>query len=652
MGSSEKSKRNYYLEDIPLNSAIAEFNGALQNCPSIATKTELIKIANAISRVTAKPAFAKLSSPHYDSAAMDGVAVSSNNTNGATETNPKFLQKNIDFAWVNTGDEVPKPFDSVIMIENIKEVENGIEIRASVPPYHDVRPIGEDIVESQMVLPAGHKLRVYDLGACAGCGITEIEVKKFPEIAIIPTGTELIAPTDMAEAGQILEYNSLMLSAQISKWGGVGVTLPVVPDNPEKLQLSIKTAVANYDLVIVNAGSSAGAKDYTMQAISSLGKVIVHGVAIKPGHPVILGIVNKKPVIGIPGYPVSTIMTSELFVKPIIEKALGLPSLSNHKVKATLTRKLVSQFGNDEFVRLRLARIRGDLVATAIQRGAGVIMSLVEADGITKIPKLSEGIDAGTEIEVELINHIDEINNTLVMVGSHDLTIDILSNLLKQQTLKSKIASSNIGSIAGLIALSKGEAHVSGCHLLEPDTGDYNLDYVKKYLPKMSVSVVTLVHRDQGLIVEPENPLNITSVADLTKKAVRYVNRQRGSGTRILLDYELSKNRIESDKINGYQKEEYTHLAVASAVKSGSANVGLGIKSAAVTMGLGFIPVLKERFDLIIPSDQIDSQPIKTMLGIIKTEQFKIEVNLLSGYDTKESGQLVCKLSGNVTKND
>ena len=443
-----------------------------------------------------------------------------------------------------------------------------------------------------------------------------------------------------------------MLSAQISQWGGVGVTLPVVPDNPKKLQLSIKQAVANYDLVIVNAGSSAGAKDYTMRAISSLGKVIVHGVAIKPGHPVILGIVDKKPVIGIPGYPVSTIMTSELFVKPIIEKALGVPSLSKHKVKATLTRKLVSQFGNDEFVRLRLARIRGDLVATAIQRGAGVIMSLVEADGITKIPKLSEGIDAGTEIEVELINHIDEINNTLVMAGSHDLTVDILSNLLKQQTLKSKIASSNIGSIAGLIALSKGESHVAGCHLLEPSTGNYNLDYVKKYLPNMPVSVITLVHRDQGLIIEPQNPLNITSITDLKKEAVRYVNRQRGSGTRILLDYELSKNKIKSGEINGYQKEEYTHLAVASAVKSGSANVGLGIKSAAVTMGLGFIPVLKERFDLIIPSDQIDSQPIKTMLEIIKTEQFKIEVNLLSGYDTKESGRLVYKLSRNVTKSD
>ncbi|MFL2751312.1 MAG: molybdopterin biosynthesis protein [Dehalococcoidia bacterium] len=652
MRSPKKSKRNYYLEDIPLNSAITEFDEALKNYPSIVTKTEIIKIANAINRVTAKPVFAKLSSPHYDSAAMDGVAVSSCNTNGATDTKPKFLQNNIDFAWVNTGDEVPKHFDSVIMIENIKEVENGIEIRAPVPPYHDVRPIGEDIVESQMILPAGHKLRVYDLGACAGCGINEIEVMKFPKIAIIPTGTELIAPTDRAKAGQILEYNSLMLSAQISDWGGIGVTLPVVPDNPEQLQSSIKKATTNYDLVIVNAGSSAGAKDYTMQAIDSLGTVIVHGVAIKPGHPVILGIVNKKPVIGLPGYPVSTIMTSELFVKPIIEKALRVPSLSSHKVKATLTRKLVSQFGSDEFVRLRLARIRGELAATAIQRGAGVIMSLVEADGITKIPKLSEGIDAGTEIEVKLIKHIDEINNTLVMVGSHDLTIDILSNLLKQQTLKSKIASSNIGSIAGLIALSKGEAHIAGCHLLEPDTGDYNLDYVKKYLPKMPVSIITLVHREQGLMTGPKNPLNINSITDLTKESVRYVNRQRGSGTRLLLDYELSKNRIESEKINGYRKEEYTHLAVASAVKSGAANVGLGIKSAAITMGLNFIPVMKERFDLIIPNDQIDSQPIKTMLEIIKSKQFKTEVSLLGGYDTKSSGKLVCELSENITKND
>jgi putative molybdopterin biosynthesis protein len=279
-------------------------------------------------------------------------------------------------------------------------------------------------------------------------------------------------------------------------------------------------------------------------------------------------------------------------------------------------------------------------------------MSLVEADGITKIPKLSEGIDAGTEIEVKLIKHIDEINNTLVMVGSHDLTIDILSNLLKQQTLKSKIASSNIGSIAGLIALSKGEAHIAGCHLLEPDTGDYNLDYVKKYLPEMPVSIITLVHREQGLMTGPKNPLNINSITDLTKESVRYVNRQRGSGTRLLLDYELSKNRIESEKINGYRKEEYTHLAVASAVKSGAANVGLGIKSAAITMGLNFTPVMKERFDLIIPNDQIDSQPIKTMLKIIKSKQFKTEVSLLGGYDTKSSGKLVCDLSGNITKND
>jgi len=652
LGSTRKSKRNYYLEDLPLKVAISEFQNALNNYPSIVLETEMVKIAAAINRITALPVFAKISSPHYDSAAMDGVAVNSNNTNGATETNPKVLESGIDFAWVNTGDPIPKTFDSVIMIENIKQVENGIEIRSPIPPYYDVRPIGEDIVESQMILPSGHKMRVYDLGACAACGITEIEVRKLPKIAIIPTGSELIAPTHLAKAGQILEYNSLMLSSQIAEWGGSAITFPVVPDNSEKIQSSIKSALKDYDLVIVNAGSSAGAKDYTAHAIRSLGDVVVHGVAIKPGHPVILGIVSRKPVIGIPGYPVSAITTSELFVKPIIEKALGVQTVSRHKVKARLTRKLVSQFGNDEFIRLRLARIRGDLVATAIQRGAGVIMSLVEADGITKIPKLSEGIDSGSDIEVELIKHIDEINNTLVMVGSHDLTIDILSNLLKKQTLKSKITSSNIGSIAGLIALSKGEAHIAGCHLLEPITGNYNLDYVKKHMPKIPVSVITLVHRDQGLIVEDGNPLNITSIADLTKEDVRYVNRQRGAGTRVLLDYELSKNRITSDQVNGYTKEEYTHLAVAAAIKSRTVNVGLGIKSAAITMGLGFIPIVKERFDLVIPSDQIEIEPIKTMLEIIRSEQFKIEVNALGGYDTKESGDLVCKLSEPVNNND
>lgn len=647
MEFNNTSQRNYYLEDIPLQQAISSFEKALEDGNiTLLASSEFIRIEEALNRVTANSVSAKLSSPHYDCAAMDGVAVKSDSTTGATETNPKLLETDIDFAWVNTGDPIPDHFDSVIMIENIKQLKNGIEIRAAIPPYHDVRPIGEDVVATQVILMSGHKLRPYDLGACAGCGITDIEVRRPPTLAIIPTGTELIEPSDKAKPGQILEYNSLMLSSQIADWGGVGIRLPPVPDDLHQLQLAVKKASEKYDMLIINAGSSAGEKDFTASAIKSLGEVIVHGVAIKPGHPVILGIINQKPVIGIPGYPVSAMLTSELFVKPLIEKSLGMPNISRTEIKAKLTRKIVSQFGHEEFVRLRLAKIGNDVVANAIQRGAGVIMSLVEADGITVIPKLSEGIDAGTEIDVELLRPIEAITNTLVMVGSHDMTIDILSNLLRKRNLNAHITSSNIGSIAGLISLSKGEAHLAGCHLLEPTSGDYNIDYVKKYLPGMPVSIITLVHRTQGLIVEPKNPLNIQSISDLAVKDIKYVNRQRGAGTRVLLDYELSKLNISAEEINGYTKEEYTHLGVAAAISGGSANVGLGIKSAATSMCLDFVPIIQERFDIVVPIEQIDTDPITLVLEVIKSDQFKNEVESLGGYDTRESGKLVCQLSG------
>jgi molybdopterin molybdotransferase/putative molybdopterin biosynthesis protein len=636
--------RKVYLEDIPLDEARRRFEEALAAAGALGPiEAEQVAVGEALGRVTAAPVWAAISNPHYHGAAMDGAAVRADETLGASEATPIRLKLREQAVFVDTGDPLPPGMNAVIMIEHIHHHGDEIEIMAPVAPWQHVRPMGEDIVATELVLPEGKILGPVDLGAAAASGRARIAVRRRPRVAIFPTGTELVEPGTNVKPGDIIEFNSLMLAGQVREWGGEPDRQPITPDEYETLKSRISAALDSHDVVVVNAGSSAGSEDYTARIVSELGDLLVHGVAVRPGHPVILGVARGKPIIGIPGYPVSAVLTADLFLRPLIYRMLGTAPPMRPRITATITRKILSPMGEDEFLRVKLGRVDGRLTATPLQRGAGVIMSLVRADGIGLIPRLSEGLLAGAEVEVELLRRPEEIERTIVAIGSHDLTLDLLSSELAKAHTGQSLSSSNVGSLGGLIALQRGEAHLAGSHLLDEESGEYNLSYVRRYLAGKSVMLVNLVFRDQGLIVPKGNPKGIHGLDDLFRDDVLFVNRQRGAGTRVLLDFQLRRMGTSPEQINGYAREEYTHLAVAAAVVGGTADTGLGILAAARALGLDFVPLLKERYDLVIPRDVYDSDLLTPLLAIIRGPDFRTQVESLGGYDASQMGEVVAE---------
>lgn len=646
-------ERNIYLHDVALSEALENWHAALQEQGLLQPLgTETIPLTEALHRVTAEPVWARISSPHYHAAAMDGYAVRSEETRGATETNPVHLRIGEQAVPVDTGDPLPDGMNTVIMIEQTQPVRQDgvetIEILSASAPWTHVRPMGEDIVATELVVPASHRLRPQDLGAIAGSGHTEVTVYRRPRIAIQPTGTELVAPGSELKPGDIIEYNSLMLGAQAQEAGCLVTRLPIVADDYEQIKASVQQALETHDLVAINAGSSAGSEDYTSAIVRELGELRVHGIAVRPGHPVVLGVAPGKALVGVPGYPVSAAMTFEIILKPLLYRWQGLLPPENPHIEATLTRKVLSPMGDDDYLRVTVGKVGGRTVATPLGGGAGVLMSLVKADGIVTIPRFSEGHDAGETVDVELLRPLSRIERTIVAIGSHDMTLDLLADRLRRRRPELTLSSAHVGSLSGLLALQRSEAHLAGSHLLDEETGDYNVDYIRRILEPHGVRVVLLgfVNREQGLIVPKGNPKNIGTLEDLLREDVVFVNRQRGAGTRVLLDYALKQNELDARQITGYQRQEFTHLAVAATVKSGAADCGLGILAAARALDLDFVPLFHERYDLVIPQQYYESELLAPLLAIIREPEpaFVEAVQAMGGYDTAHMGEVLAEM--------
>ncbi|MBI4311555.1 MAG: molybdopterin biosynthesis protein [Chloroflexi bacterium] len=635
--------RDVYLEDIPLEEAEARLWAALEESGFLRpTKVEEVPLEEAAGRVTAGPVWAQTSSPHYHSAAMDGVAVRAEDTYGASRTSPKRLALGEQGQWVDTGNAIPPQFNAVIMVEDVQRIgEQEIEILASVAPWQHIRPLGEDMVATELVLPENHTIRATDIGAMAAAGLVRAPVRKRPRVAVIPTGSELVPPGSALQPGKIIESNSLVMAQLAKDWGAEPTRWPIVRDDLEAIQSAVQSALATHDVVLINAGSSAGSHDYTARVIQSLGRLLVHGIAIRPGHPVVIGIVQGKPVLGIPGYPVSCVLVMELLVRPLLQRLLGAASGPRPAVPAVMTRKVLSPLGQDEFLRVKVGKVAGRYVATPLARGAGVMMSLVRAEGMVRIPRFSEGVNAGETVEVELLRPAYEVDNTIVAIGSHDMTLDLLASEMRREHPNVSLSSSNVGSLGGLLALQRGEAHVAGIHLLDEVSGEYNVAYVRRMLAGRRVTLVNLVYRQQGLMAPRGNPLGITSLRDLARPEVAFINRQRGSGTRVLLDFELKKIGLQPEAIRGYEREEFTHTGVAAAIASGSAGVGLGILAAARALGLDFVPLLEERYDLAIPAEEYESSLLAPLLAMVRSTAFRKKVEELGGYDASSMGEVV-----------
>ncbi|MCU0578240.1 MAG: molybdopterin biosynthesis protein [Desulfobacterota bacterium] len=639
-------KRKIYFE----MKSLAEARDIFFNCLDYAALLgdEEIPTLEAQGRVLAEPVFARFSSPNFHAAAMDGIAVWAEDTFGASIERPKRLTVGQEAFWINTGHPLPPRTNAVIMVENLNPLdEEGLEIQASAYPWQNVRKLGEDMVATELLLPQGHRINPYDLGALIAGGIFKVTVKKRPRVILIPTGSELLDWPDLQDRplppGKVPEFNTLVLSGLIKECGGLPERRGIVTDQSEKIQAALEEAAASdCQMVILNAGSSSGSEDYTFSAVQALGRVLVHGVTIMPGKPTILGIVAGKPVIGNPGYPVSATISFEQFARPVLFQMQGLVPPERKRLAVYPARSFPSKLGQEEFLRVNLGQVGDRVIANPLPRGAGTITSLTRADGIIRIPAQAEGLNQNEAVPADLLRDEQVIARTVVIVGSHDNTLDLLGNFLTRRFPRFRLTSSNVGSTGGLLALKRGIAHLAGSHLLDPDTGEYNTTYIKRLIPDLPVKGLNLVFRQQGLILPKGNPQGIKGLEDLTRPDLTLINRQAGSGTRILLDFRLKELGIDPAQIRGYEDEEFTHMAVAVNVLSGRADVGMGIFAAAKALDLDFLPVVQERYDLIIPEKYWEEEKIQALLTVIRSNEYQDAVRAMGGYDLTRTGEVLC----------
>ncbi len=633
-------KRNLYLKTTPVAESVERYMQALRAAGILTPKTERVNVYDSLGRVTASPVFAKCCSPLFNAAAMDGIAVIAARTASASERNPQRLKRGVDYRIVDTGDPIKAPYDAVIMAEDLIEIdEETVEITASAAGWQHVRPLGEDIVAGEMLLPTNHVIRPVDIGVLLAGGILEADVFARPRVGIIPTGSEIIPPHATPREGEIIDSNTGMFAAMVTEEGGIPTRQAIVADEYDRIKDAIRDTLQDQDLVIINAGSSAGTEDYTVHVLREIGQVIIHGVAMKPGKPVILAIVDGKSVIGLPGYPVSAYLAFRKFVSPVLAALSGRRQKdSAEKVKAVLSKRMVSSLKHEEYVRVRVGKVRGRFVCAPLARGAGAAMSLVRADGFCLIPQNREGYEAGEIVEVELYKDRETLANTLVSVGSHDLIIDLIGDRMAACYPGMGLSGTHIGSMGGLMALKRGETTLAPTHLLDEETGEYNVSYLKKLFADEPISLIKGVQRIQGIMVKKGNPWGITGIEDLPR--VRYINRQRGAGTRVLLDYKLKQMGISPRSICGYDKEAATHMAVAALVASEEADAGMGIRSAAEALGLDFIEVGVEDYDFAIRTQDLQLPQVEAFLEILRSAEFQEKLKEIGGYGTAHTGEI------------
>lgn len=631
--------RNIYLKTIPVHEAVQTAIAALDR--ETLVQTETIPVHETLGRVTAEAVIARCSSPTYHSAAMDGYAVKSDTTFTAREGQALLLKKEEQCIPVNTGNPLPEGMDAIIMIEQIVDEGEHISIEAPAFPWQHVRRIGEDIVATEMLLPRKHTISAFDIGALLSAGIYEIKIYEKIRMTFIPTGDEVLPFADhpTPQPGEVIESNS-----QVFKSLAAGLDIEFtytapVKDRAEKLTAAVEKALKNSHIVVVGAGSSAGSKDFTRIVFEKLGKLLVHGIAVMPGKPTVLGTAQGKLLVGAPGYPVSAVVCFEDVLTPIISWLAGKHKPQRDKVKVRLARRTPSKPGQEEIVRLAIGQVEDEYIGVPLSRGAGMITTLTKAQGFTRIPAESEGVELNTIVDVELFSNRSELDKVLMHVGSHDNTIDMLADMLMDGDSPLRLVSTHAGSMGGLTALKNDMALFAGTHLFDPETNDFNFPFIKRYLPEMDVKVINLAIRHQGFIVPKGNPDKIEGIQSLGGLKINFINRQRGAGTRILFDYHMKKAGLRPEEILGYDREEFTHMAVAANVLTGAAECGLGIFAAAKALDLDFVPLAHERYDLVIPQKHMEDRRIKKLLELIKSDKVKQAISELGGYETNLTGQ-------------
>ncbi len=623
---------------------------------------ETVPLYLAVNRVLANDVYALTDVPPFDRATMDGYAVRAEDTFTAEEDNPVSLKvtgvieagkkpevevSRGEAVEIATGAMMPKGANAVVMVEYTRKRGDEIEVVKPVSPGENVMYAGSDIMAGELIAREGSRLTHREVGVMAACGIKDVEVYRKPRVAIISTGNELISPGEKLVEGKIYDVNSYSLAAAVEENGGEAILIGVARDNEAEMRRMIDKALRETDIVITSGSTSAGAGDVMYRILDEFNPgVIVHGIAIKPGKPAIIAVNDSKPIFGLPGYPTSAMTVFEVIVAPIIREMAGISESEVARLKARLALKVFSTEGRREYLPVNVVEgVEGYSAYPVSGSYSGAVTAFAFTDGFVEIPENVVMLEEGEEVEVKLFSHLRPAD--LMIIGSHCIGVDILLSILREKgPYMSKVI--NVGSTGGILAVKRGEADIAGTHLLD-ESGVYNEPIVRKYGLR-NVLLVKGYLREQGLIVARGNPKRIRGFEDLLREDVAFINRNRGSGTRILTDMylrEVAEKRGVSFQeltasIKGYTVEAKTHTSVAVAVASGKADVGVGIKSVAVNYGLDFIPLRSEEYDFLIRRDRMEKEAVRDFLECLTSEEFASRLQKVDGLKVYErTGEVV-----------
>jgi len=621
------ARQEQFLDVVSRDEAEARFRRHLRMQP---LGEETVPLAAARGRVLARDVVAPLDVPGFDRASVDGFAVRAADTADAADAQPVTLALNTELltpgiaptqpvtpgiaAVIATGGMVPRGADAVVMVEQTDLLDGpplAIELRRAATPGQFIAAAGSDIARGETVLRRGRLLTSREIGMLAAVGLADVPVWRRPRVAVFSTGDEIVAPGSPIRPGQVFDSNAAILAAAIEEAGGQPIPLGIVPDDAEALQARLDQALAAGDMVLLSGGTSKGAGDLAYQVVARLAEpgVVVHGVALKPGKPLCLAVHGGKPVVVLPGFPTSAIFTFHEFVAPVIRAFAGLPAARPETVDATLPLRIASERGRTEYVMVSLMQAPGGgLLAYPTAKGSGAVTGFAQADGFFSVPALTEAVPAGTAVRVRLIGTAAAAAD-LVVIGSHCVGLDMLIGLLEQDGLNVKALA--VGSSGGLAAARRGECDVAGVHLMDPASGEYNRPFLTDAL-----RLVPGYGRLQGVVFRPDDARfnGLSDAADAMRvEGALMVNRNAGSGTRILIDRVLGGMRPP-----GYSAQTKSHNAVAVAVAQGRADWGVAIQTVAAEYGLGFLPLQAEQYDFVVPVVRLDRAPVRRFLELLR----------------------------------
>ncbi len=639
--SSTGFKRKIYFKKVDFEKAEKILDDKLKQLNIILRlKKETVKTENSIGRITATPIYAKKSVPSFSSSAMDGIAVRAEDTKFVSPKNPKKLYKDKDFQYINTGFPIPSGFNAVIKIEDVNIIsEDVVEIEKSVPFFNNVRQIGEDVQEGEMILPSYFKITPECSALLYSSGIYELEVLKKPKAALLPTGSEIVKRGEKLKKGTVYETNSIFIEHHLKEMGFNVHTFEPEPDIISDLENLTKRLVKEYDLLFILSGTSSGEKDYSPAIIEKLGKIHFHGVNYIPGKPFCFGEIEKKPVFCIPGFPGAAAGV----VRDFIKKAsfhFTLYDDTKESIKAYSAFNIPLKLGMKEFLKVKVGKVKGEYTFYPLKRGSSVLKPFIEKDGLLISSPSEEGVNENEVKNIMIFKRKELIEKNIVFIGSNDFLIYELRNFLRKKDYELDLTIIHTGSLGGIFALKKEKTNLTGIHLFDPEEEMYNLTYIKKHLKGKKIVLMNLSYRSQGILVKKGNPKNIKSLKDLTRSDVTFINRQLGSGTRILLDYLLKKEEINKEEINGYEREVFTHLEAGISVNEGEADCAVGIYPVSKILDLEFIEIGKEKYDLIFEYNFFNSNGFNLLNEIINSKAFEKKANELGGYDLKDKGKI------------